>query len=130
MTHFAVIVLILVAEYGLAMAALAWLIRRFGASRRQAVFWGCTAFGLLSGIAVALIWPLDVSAVINVPGVWLGDWLYSHAIEWIGDPRSDQAHFTIPWPLRVPQVYVITSAGWCALLGLLLSRLFGHPVEK
>ena len=126
MTHFVVVVLILVAEYSLAIAVLAWLIRRLGASARRAVFLGCLAFGLLSGIAAALIWPLDVSALLNVPGVWLGDWVYTHAIEWIGDPHSSQAHFTIPWPLRVPQVYVLTSTGWCTLLGMVLQWPFAR----
>ena len=126
MGHFVVVVLILVVEYGLAIAALSWLIRRLGASRGRAVLLGSVAFGLLSGVAAALIWPLDVSAVINVPGVWLGDWIYANAIEWIGDPHSSQAHYTIPWPLRVPQVYVIASTGVWGLLGLLLQWPFGR----
>lgn len=107
------------------MAALAWVIRRLGATRRRAVFLGCLAFGLISGAAAAWVWPLDVSAVINVPGVLLGDWLYGQSIALIGDPHSAQAHYTIPWPLRVPQVYVLTSAGWCAALGAALAWAFG-----
>ena len=112
--------LILAAIYGVLIAGLVWLIRRLGVARRRAVFLSFLTFGLATGILAALLWPLDVCVLPNVFGVWLGDWMYVQTIEWFGDPHSSQAGLTIPWIFQVPQVYVTTSPGLCASVGLLL----------
>jgi hypothetical protein len=117
------ILLILSAIYGVIIAGLAWLIRRWQATHGHAVFLSFLTFGLASGLLAVLLWPADSSVFPNAFGVWVGEWIYVHAIEQIGDPHSSQAHSTIPWFLRVPQVYVITSTGLFALMGLVLQRI-------
>ena len=56
----------------------------------------------------------------NIPGVLLGDEVYVHSIDFLGDPSSAQAHYTIPWILRIPQVYVPVSILFWGLLGLII----------
>lgn len=121
----AAMLLILVATYSVIVAVLAQIIRRLGVPAGRAVFFSLLAFGLAAGILAARLWPLDSCILPNVFGVWLGDWVYARAIEWIGDPHSAIAHETIPWLVRIPQVYVITSIALCALLGLVLQRMIG-----
>jgi hypothetical protein len=70
------------------------------------------------------LWPNDSSVLPNIFGVWLGDWIYRQAIAWMGNPYSAQAHETIPWIMRVPQVYVSASTGLCAAAGLALQWVF------
>jgi hypothetical protein len=81
--------------------------------RRAAIWLASLAFGLTLGVVTACIWPSDSSAFLNPIGSFSGDWIYREAIRYLGNPFSPQAHYTIPWPLRVPQVYVLASIiGW------------------
>ena len=64
-------------------------------------------YGLLVGIFS--VWWRGVSDAIfvfNIPGVLLGDEVYSLSIFYLGDPNSPQAHYSILWILRIPQVYI------------------------
>ena len=124
MTQVAVMLLILVATYGVIIAGLVWLIRRLQVPKRRAVFLSFLIFGLTTGILAVLLWPHDSCVLPNVFGVWLGDCIYVYAIEWMGNPHSPQAHDTIPWVFRVPQVYVIASTGLCASVGLVLQWIY------
>jgi len=77
---------------------------------------------ILYGIAVGLIsvWfrgHTDTLLLLNIPGTLLGDAIYGLSIRFLGDPHSAQAHFTIPWILRIPQVYVPASVFFWGLLG-------------
>ncbi len=122
MAQVASMLLLLAAIYGSAIAGLVWLIRRWQATNGHAVFLSFLIFGLATGILAVLLWPHDSSVLPNVFGVWAGDWAYVQAIERIGDPHSSQAHYTIPWVLQVPQVYVITSIGISVSVGWALER--------
>jgi hypothetical protein len=119
----ALMLLLLAAIYGSVIAGLVWLIRRWQATNGHAVFVSFLIFGLVTGILAVLLWPRDSSVLPNVLGVLAGDWVYVQAIERIGDPHSSQAHYTIPWILRVPQVYVITSIGISVSMGWALERI-------
>ncbi|MDO8567242.1 MAG: hypothetical protein Q7R57_00845, partial [Dehalococcoidales bacterium] len=68
----------------------------------------------------ALAWPLDVITLINFPAVILGETIYIESIQHIGDPHSSQAHYTIPWLLRIPQVHVLASMIVWGTLGFLI----------
>ncbi len=92
----------------------------------KALVSGFFLFGLATGILIVMLWPLDSCIYANPPAVLLGDWVYTHAIEWIGDPHSDQAHYTIPWLLRVPQVYAFISCALYGALGLVLQWLYNE----
>ncbi len=123
MAQVASMLLLLAAIYGSAIAGLVWLIRRWRATNGHAVFVSFLIFGLTTGILAVLLWPHDSSVLPNVLGVWAGDWVYVQTIERIGDPHSPQAHYTIPWVLRVPQVYAITSIGISISMGWALERI-------
>jgi hypothetical protein len=91
-------------------------------------------FGMALGLVSALLWPGDLSVYINVLGTAAGDWVYRAAIAWIGNPNSDQAHFTIPWLFRVPQVYAWISPLLYGAIGLacqlFYSRIRGAKRES
>jgi hypothetical protein len=105
--------------YAAVIAGFIVLFRRL--KLRASVILGFLAFGALSGLLAAWLWPLDSSVYCNVFAVPAGDGLYRAAIGYLGDSHSAQAHETIPWILRVPQVYVTVS--------IVLSGLVGLPVQ-
>jgi len=105
----ALMVLVPVAIHGLLIVGLAVLLVRLGVARRQAVLVGFLVFGAVAGVAAVWLWPLETSATVNPLGVLLGDWMYAASIQAFGNPNSAQAHYTIPWILRVPQVYAVAS---------------------
>jgi hypothetical protein len=124
MTQTAVMLVVLVAIYGAVIVVLVRLGRRIRGTNGQAIFLSFLTFGLATGLLVMLLWPHDSSVLPNIFSVWLGDWIYRQAIAWIGNPYSAQAHETIPWIIRVPQVYVSASTGLCAAAGLALQWIF------
>ena len=63
----------------------------------------------------------DSVFLLNIPGTLLGDAVYGLSIRFFGDPHSSQAHFTIPWLFRIPQVYVPTSILLWGLIGTLFA---------
>ena len=65
----------------------------------------------------------DTLFLLNVPGTLLGDAIYNISIELFGESHSAQAHYTIPWVLRVPQVYVLTSIILWGVIGFILTVL-------
>lgn len=74
----------------------------------------------------------DAIFIFNLPGIMLGDELYNLAISYFGNPNSSQAHYTIPWGWRIPQIYVLTSlifwgiVGW---LSQLIHRKFKNKLK-
>ena len=111
------IILALAAVYGLVILGLVFLLRRMGVADRWMIVLGFLAFGIVTGILAACVWPLETCAVINVFAVLFGDWVYAVSIRLFGDPSSPQAHYTIPWLLRVPQVYAGASLVLYGLMG-------------
>ena len=84
---------------------------------------------LIYGIAVGLLssWWWDISDnlfLLNIPGELLGYQVYGVAISLLGDPSSPQAHYSIPWILRVPQVFVPASTLSWGLIGLGLQTAY------
>jgi hypothetical protein len=116
--------------YGLIIAGLAYGLRRLRVAESRAVFSGFLLFGLVSGILAVVLWPMDTSVYPNLLAAWVGEWVYVHAIELIGDPRSAQAGYTIPWVLRVPQVYAFTSLALSACLGLAAQWLYNRQPRR
>jgi hypothetical protein len=62
--------------------------------------------------------------LLNIPRVVLGDFMYRFFIQVLGDPFSPQAHFSIPWFLRIPQVYAPTSVIYWYVFGLITQLLY------
>ena len=112
--------------YGLAFIALAKLLRKGGISPRWIFLAAGAVFGALSGLLVVWIWPLDSARLVNFYAILLGDAVYNAAISWIGEPAPNQAHSTIPWLLRVPQVYLVASL----TLSVLIGGLVQWPVNR
>ncbi len=104
--------------YGLILWGLASALRRLGVPSRRVILLAFLLFAGGTGIWAALVWPLDSATLVNLPAASFGDALYQGAIRLIGDPASPQAHYTIPWVLRVPQVYVLASFVVWGPLGL------------
>ncbi len=69
-------------------------------------------YGIVVGL-LTLSWLApgrDAPFPLNLSGQLLGQEAHLWAIGLLGDPASAQAHFTIPWLLRIPQVIVLASA--------------------
>ena len=116
--------------YGLVIAALAWLLQRLGSPGSRAILFGFLVYGLAAGILGMALWPMDTSVYPNVLAAWVGDWIYVNAIQFIGDRHSDQAHYTIPWLLRVPQIYALSSVSLCGALGLVAQWLYNQSQRR
>jgi hypothetical protein len=108
------------AIYGLIVWGIVVLLRRHGVMSRTRVLVGFLVAGLIAGLVAMVAWPADVAVLLNLPGVLLGDAVYRGSIGLFGDPSSSQAHFTIPWLLRVPQVYVLVSVLVYGLAGAIV----------
>jgi hypothetical protein len=112
--------LVLFAIYGLVVLGCTVILRLIGVPSRWMVLLGFLLFGVVIGLLVVWEWPLDIITVHNLPAALLGYEVYKWSIQLIGDPTSPNAHETIPWFLRIPQVLAIVSAFFWGLLGLLV----------
>jgi len=121
--------LILSAIYGIVILGLILLLRKMGASGKRAIILGFLVFGAVTGILTAWVWPIDSGIYFNFFASFLGDQVYSLSIQYFGDPSSPQAHYTISWILRIPQVYVITSIVLCGLVSLPLQWAYNGGLK-
>lgn len=112
-------ILVLLAIYGLIIWGLALALRRLGVLSGKVAVLGCLIFGGGMGFWVVRAWPLDSIMLMDLPAVLAGDAIYRWTIQIWGNPASSQAHFTIPWIYRIPQVYFMTSIVIWGILGLL-----------
>jgi hypothetical protein len=88
---------------------------------RSRVLLGFLGYGVIVGLASIWWWHYSDNVLpLNIPGTVLGDVVYRYSIEYLGDPYSGQAHFTVPWILRVPQVYAPVSAMVWGAVGMAL----------
>jgi hypothetical protein len=80
-------------------------------------------YGVVAGILSIIFWlkGSDSIFLLNAPPIWIGDAVYNLAIDYIGDPSSPQAHHTIPWALRIPQVYFLMSVMFWSLVGAIFA---------
>ena len=122
-------VMVLCAIYGVAILSAFLLLRRIGIPGSSAIVFSFLIFGAATGILTAWVWPIESSSYCNVFASLLGDQMYTLAIEYLGDSHSAQAHDTIPWVLRVPQVYVPSSLMVSALVGLPLQWLYNRGLS-
>lgn len=97
--------------------------------KRKLIYISCfVLFGIGAGfVSVWYYNNTDTIFFFNIPGTLIGDGIYYRSIEMFGNPFSDQAHYTIPWLLRIPQVYVLASTLFWGLLGTIFS-LFLKPL--
>ena len=88
---------------------------------------GFLIYGLVVGV-LSVWWDgiYDMIFPLNIPGVILGDGTYGLAIRYLGDPNSPHAHYTIPWILRINQVYVPISIIFWGLTGLIIQLIYNR----
>ncbi len=103
--------------------------RKMQIASKKAILLAFLVFGTVMGFFTAWLWPADSSSYFNFFPAVLGDQVYNLSIQHFGDIISPQAHYTIPWILRVPQVYVITSIIAYGLIGLLLQLIYNGVLE-
>jgi uncharacterized membrane protein YeaQ/YmgE (transglycosylase-associated protein family) len=121
--------LILSTIYGVAIFGVFAGLSKMGISSKKRVFLSSLIFGILTGFLVAWAWPSEGGIFINIFPVLLGDEVYSSSIVHFGDPSSLQAHYTIPWILRIPQVYVIVSIIFWGLIGLVTQFIYNRKTK-
>ena len=107
------------------MAAL----RKMRVSSKTRVFLSILILGVITGAIATVLWPQDSSVLFNIPAILIGDKIYIWSINQLGDPSSFQAHYTIPWLLRIPQVYVVVSVVFWGLVGLVVQLVHNRKAE-
>ena len=90
-------------------------------------------YGLIVSFLSVLWWYYSDNLLIpNIPGIIISDKAYSLSVDLLGDPSSSQAHYTIPWMLRIPQIYVPVSIIFWGLFGLMTrscQRFIKHRIS-
>jgi hypothetical protein len=109
---------------------LAVLFRRWGVPENRFIVVSFLFLGVVLGLASAFLWPQDLGVYLNVFGASAGDWIYRTSIQLVGDPNSGQAHYTIPWMARVPQVYAWISPVLYGIIGGLTQTGFDRLRKK
>jgi hypothetical protein len=117
-------ILILSVIYGLAIFGSAVILRKMGVSSKKVIILSFLVFGAVTGFLVAWVWPGEIGVFINIFTVFLGDEVYQLSTRYLGDISSPQAHYTIPWILRIPQIYVPASIIFWGLVGLSLQLVY------
>ena len=91
-----------------------------GTIKRNKLFTLFLVYGLIVGLISVWWWHYSDNLFFpNIPGMLIGDKVYSVSIDLMGNPSSPQAHYLIPWILRIPQIYVPVSIIFWGLLGLI-----------
>ncbi len=93
-------------------------------SLKSKIVIGFIAYGFFMGlISIYFFWHSDAPLILNLPAIWISNIIYGLLIEYLGDPSSPHAHYTIPWILRIPQTYFIISLIFWSVLGILVDRI-------
>jgi len=128
-----VIVVFWLAVYAGIVFVLILVLGKVGVTKRKVIFASFTLFGILSGL-VATLNILGETALCSNPGVPWGEEIYNFSIKHIGDPSSALAHYTIPWALRTPQIFLFTSTVAWGLIGALAQIIYNRrkkpPITK
>ncbi len=123
-------VLVLFAVYGLVLWGLTSALRKLGVPAKGVIILSFLVFAVAAGVWATQIWPMDIVVMVNLPVVYFGDALYQWSIRYLGEPSSSQAHYSIPWLLRIPQVYVIASIILWGLLGMTIQLIHNHRHQR
>ena len=121
--------LVLSALYGLALFGIFMGLGKLGISSEKRISLSFLLFGTVTGFLVAWVWPGDLAVRINYFTAFLGDEVYHLATRYLGDISSSQAHYTIPWILRIPQVYVIVAIISWGLIGAVIQFVYNRRMK-
>lgn len=98
---------------------------------KNKIFIGFLIYGIIIGFLSFWWWHIaDSLFLFNIPGILLGNGVYTLVINYLGDPSSAQAHYTIPWTLRVPQAYIPVSIIFWGAIGLVIQVAYRHIRQK
>ena len=122
--------LVLFAVYGLVLWGLTSVLHKLGVPAKGAIILSFLVFAVAAGVWATQIWPMDTVVMVNLPAVYFGDALYMWSIRYLGEPSSSQAHYSIPWLLRVPQVYVVASITVWGLLGMTIQLIHNRRYQR
>jgi hypothetical protein len=88
-------------------------------SGKSKILVGFLVYGIAAGLLSFWWWGIsDNLFLLNIPGELLGYEVYDISIRLLGDLFSPQAHYSIPWILRIPQVFVPVSTLFWGVIGL------------
>jgi len=121
-----IVILFWLAIYAAIIFVLILILHKAGVARRKVIFASSTLFGILSGLAATLRGLGEGGYIFNFLGVLLGEEIYTFSIGLIGDPHSFFAHYTIPWILRIPQIFLFTSATAWGVIGALAQLIYNQ----
>ncbi len=124
------VILVLFVFYSLIIFGIIAALRRLKVPAKITIVLGFLIFSLISGLGVVWRWPEDISVMVDFPASLTGDWIYQASIQYLGDPSSPQAHYTIPWILRVPQVYVPASVLFWGSVGIIVQLAYNKLTRR
>lgn len=104
--------------------AFIFVLHIIGVKKQIVILTGFALFGMTLGLQVALNPPYDGLDTFETVATYWGDGIYELSIDHFGDPHSAWAHNTIPWFLRIPEVYFFAPAIIFCLTGLMVQILF------
>ena len=112
--------------YGLVIFSLIVVFRKIGIFLKRRVFLSFLILGIIMGFLVVWLWIYDIIVLINPITVLLGHQVYQLSIQYLGNPNSPQAHYSIPWILRIPHIFVFISITFWGLVGLLIQLIYNR----
>jgi len=93
--------------------------------KRNKLFMLFVVYGLVVGFVSVWWWHYSDNLFFpNIPGMLIGDKAYSLSINLLSEPSSLQDHYSIPWVLRVPQIYIPVSIVFWGFVGLSIQMLW------
>jgi hypothetical protein len=98
---------------------------------KKRIMLGFLVYGVVAGFLSCWWWHISDSIFYpNIPGDLLGQSIYNQAIAVLGDSGSAQAHYTIPWILRIPQIFVPASIIIWGLSGVIIQLILNQARKK
>ena len=89
------------------------------------------SYGIFATFLSVWQWPNEgLGFILNLPGNLLGEITYLHSIGYMGDPISPQAHYTIPWILRIPQVVIPISMAFWGGIGIIVQLFYNNLIVQ
>jgi len=122
--YFILPLLIIHVIYALAIFFLVIVIHKLGIFPKKRFFLSFLIIGSITGFLIVWLWVYDVIILINPAIAFIGSEVYRLSIIHLGNPNSSQAHFTIPWILRIPQIYFFISMLLWGFIGLLIQLVY------
>ena len=103
--------------WGLLWRGLIWLLQKRQIMPRTRILATSLVLGIIIGLVSIWVWPFGLVPLLNVIGKIVGDELYRVVLAYFGNPPAQQVSLVVPWLLRIPKIYALTSFLLFALAG-------------